>query len=65
MNIYSIFYDDLYCEKEEYTVKKGWRFSCPHPGCQLPNSPWPGKIKLFLSRDSLVNDIPAGDRENR
>jgi hypothetical protein len=25
------------------------------------NSPWPGKIKLFPARESLVSDIPAGD----
>ncbi len=28
----------------EYTVKKGYRFSRPRPGCHLLNSPWPGKI---------------------
>ncbi len=38
------------------TLKKDWPFSCPHPRCL-----WPGKIKLFPSRESLVNDIPAGD----
>ncbi len=27
----------------------------------LPNSPWPGIIKLFPARESLVGDIPAGD----
>jgi hypothetical protein len=31
------------------------------PGCHLPNSPWPGIIKLFQARESLVSDIPAGD----
>jgi hypothetical protein len=31
------------------------------PGCHQPNSPWPGIIKLFPTRESLVNDIPAGD----
>jgi hypothetical protein len=25
------------------------------------NSPWPGIIKLFPARESLVSDIPAGD----
>jgi hypothetical protein len=30
-------------------------------GCHKPNSPWPGKIKLFPARESLVSDIPAGD----
>ncbi len=28
------------------------------------NSPWPRIIKLFPARESLVIDIPAGDREN-
>jgi hypothetical protein len=31
------------------------------PGCNLPNSPWPGIIKLFPPMESLVNDIPAGN----
>jgi hypothetical protein len=44
-----------------YTVKKGLRFSRPQPGCHLPNSPWPGMIKLFPVRESLVNDVPAGE----
>jgi hypothetical protein len=44
-----------------YTVKKGLRFSRPQPGCHFPNSPWPGIIKLFLARESLVSEIPAGD----
>jgi hypothetical protein len=43
-----------------YTVKKGLRFSRPQPGCHSPNSPWPGIIKLFPARESLVSDIPAG-----
>jgi hypothetical protein len=30
-------------------------------GCHLPNSPWPGRIKLFPARDSLVSDTTAGD----
>jgi hypothetical protein len=29
-----------------------------------PNSPWPGIIKLFPARESLINDIPAGDGKN-
>jgi hypothetical protein len=44
-----------------YTVKKDERFSCPQTGGPEPNSPWPGIIKLFLARESLVSDIPAGD----
>ncbi len=27
-----------------YTVKKGYSFSHPQPGCHQPNSPWPGII---------------------
>ncbi len=38
--------------------KKSLRFYRPQPGCHLPNSPWTGIIKLFLSRESLVSDIP-------
>ncbi len=47
-----------------YTVKNGYRFSRPLPGCHLPNSSWPGIIKLFPARESLVSDIPAGDGKN-
>ncbi len=47
-----------------YTVKKCYRFSRPQPGCHKPNSPWPGIIKLFEARESLVSDIPAGDGKN-
>ncbi len=46
-----------------YTVKKGYQFSRPQPGCHLPNSSWPGIIKLFPARKSLVSDFPAGDRK--
>jgi hypothetical protein len=45
----------------KYTVKKGYRFSLPQPGCHLPNSPWTGNLKLFPARESLVSDIPAGE----
>ncbi len=41
--------------------KKGLWLSRPHPGCNKPNSPWPGVIELFPARESLVSDIPAGD----
>ncbi len=44
-----------------YTVKKGYIFSRPQPGCHKPNSPWQGIIKLFPVRESLVSNIPAGD----
>jgi hypothetical protein len=43
------------------TVKKGYRFSRPWPGCHLLNSPWAGIIKLFPAREGLVSDIPAGE----
>jgi hypothetical protein len=43
------------------TVKKGLLFSRLQPGCHLPNSPRSGIIKLIPARESLVNDIPAGD----
>jgi hypothetical protein len=46
-----------------YTVKKGYRFFRLQPGCHLPNSLWPKKIKLFPPKESLVSDIPAGDRK--
>jgi hypothetical protein len=36
-------------------------YSRPQPGCHSTNSPWPGIMKLFLAREILVNDIPAGD----
>jgi hypothetical protein len=44
-----------------YTVKKAYRFSHPHPG--LTKLSWPGIIKLFPARESLVSDIPVGDRK--
>jgi len=43
-------------------VKKGQRYSCPQPGCHSPNSPWAGIIELFPRRESLVSNIPSGDR---
>jgi hypothetical protein len=42
----------------DYTVKKASDFLLSQPGCQLPNSPWPGLIKLFPAGERLVNDIP-------
>ena len=46
-----------------YTVKKVQQFSRPNAagGCHLPNSPWPGIIKYFPAKESLVCDIPPGD----
>jgi hypothetical protein len=41
--------------------KKDYQFSRPQPGCHIPNSPWPGIIKFFRARESLVSDIPAGE----
>jgi hypothetical protein len=43
----------------QYTVKKRLAIF----PVTSPNSPWPGKIKLFPARDSLVGDIPAGDKK--
>ncbi len=38
---------------DNYTVKKGFRFSRPQPECHLPDSPLAGIIKLFSARESL------------
>ncbi len=46
--------------KLHHTIKKGQRFSRPQPGCHIPNSPWPGIIKLFPARESQVSDIAFG-----
>ncbi len=37
-----------------YTVKKAFRYSRPHPGCHLPNSPWAGIMTSFQ-----IQIIPA------
>jgi hypothetical protein len=47
--------------KDAFTVKKGYRFFRPQPGCHLPNPPWAGFIKLFPARESLVSNTPTGD----
>jgi hypothetical protein len=44
--------------------KKGYRFSRPQPGCHLPNSPWPGIIKLFPARNNLLQCSPSCFRES-
>jgi hypothetical protein len=41
--------------------KKGYWFSRRQPGCHLPNSPWPGIIRLFPARGSLVSSILSGN----
>ncbi len=41
--------------------KKSKRFSRPQLGCHLPNSPWPGIIKIIPARECLISDIPAED----
>jgi hypothetical protein len=46
-----------------YTVKKDYRFSRPKPGYHQPNYHRPGKIKIFPARESLVSDVPPGDRK--
>jgi hypothetical protein len=43
-----------------YTVKKRSPIFLSHPDI-TNQTPWPGKIKLFPARESLVSDIPAGD----
>ncbi len=52
-------YSTVHCEKRLAI------FPSPAAGRHLPNFPWPGKIKLFTARESLVpvSDIPAGDRK--
>ncbi len=45
------------------TLYKRLSFFPPQPGCHQPNSPWLGIIKLFLTRENLISDIPAGDGE--
>ncbi len=51
---------DRKSQKNGYTVKKGYRFSRPQAGYHRPNSPWPGIIKFFPARESLVSDTPLG-----
>ncbi len=36
---------------ERYTVKKGYRFSRPQPGCHLPNSLWAEIINIPDQRE--------------
>jgi hypothetical protein len=51
-----------YCSTGEFVhCKKGYRFSRLQSGCHKPNSPWQGIIEIFLTRESLVSDIPSGD----
>ncbi len=54
-------YDTYTLCREYYTVKKVSDFPVYSWDVTYPNSPWPGVIKLFLARESLVSDIPAGD----
>ncbi len=60
-NVFQALLGDEQMGEISYTVKKGKRFSRPQPGCHLPNSPWPGIIKYFLAKESLVSDILARD----
>jgi hypothetical protein len=41
--------------------KKGKRFSCPQPGCHLPNSPWPAGNNSSIPGHGEFGDVPAGD----
>ncbi len=43
-----------------YTVKKVIVFPVLSWDVAKQNSPWPGIIKLFPARESLISDIPAG-----
>ncbi len=43
--------------------RKLLNYSRPERGCHLPNSTWPGIVKLFPARESLVSDILAGERK--
>ncbi len=43
----------------EYTIKKV--SDLPVPSRDVTNQTLPGRDKLFLARENLVNDIPAGD----
>jgi hypothetical protein len=45
-----------------YTVKKG--YPVPSPAGMSLTKVWPGIIKLFPARESLVIDIPAEDGKN-
>ncbi len=47
-----------------HTVKKDYQYSRPQPGCHLPNSPWPGIIKLFPARENLLQCSPSCSRES-
>ncbi len=63
VKIHHLIYRLPFCTVQPIHCKKGWRFPRPLPGCHLPNSPWPGIIKLFSPRESLVSGIPFGDGE--
>jgi len=39
-----LFHWSISLEIHTYTVNKGLAISRPQPGCQSPNSPWPGII---------------------
>jgi hypothetical protein len=47
---------------KDYTVKKRLAIFPSTAGILLTNSPWPGIVKFFLARESLISDIAAGDR---
>ncbi len=46
--------------KDQYTVKKVNDFPAPAK-MSITKLSLAGVVKLFLARESLVNDIPAGD----
>ncbi len=41
VNLFLFYWVDRFL-KVMYTVKKAFRYSCPQPGCHLPDSPWAG-----------------------
>ncbi len=53
--------DPLIALNQLYTLKKGYKFSCSQPGCDLPKISLAGNNLIISGRDSLVSDIPAGD----
>ncbi len=51
-----------WCSKISHacTVKKGYRFSRPQPGCYWPNSPWPRIFYFFQARERLPCESRLG-----
>jgi hypothetical protein len=63
MSVYNVLY---YKPVSKTFAKRGrggkiHQYFRPQPGCHIPNSPHIYCILLFLARESLVSDFPAGD----